>query len=151
MHRSEVDSLQVFQSSDTMAMLRMVFCILFWTSTVLTLALGQGLVYHDQPVEKWRKTFNAIGEGNGVFLSPPGDMLVAVSRLGIVRAYDPADGGVLWTFSPPLIGGGSISCQSGITFVYTETLAYLAYMVTDTVAGEVSTYVKCGLREPGNP
>ena len=100
---------------------------------------SQDLLYHEKPREIWRKTFNAIGEGNGVFLSPFKDKLMVVSRAGILRAYDPADGRVLWTFSPPLMEGTSFSCQSGITFVETPEATYLTYMIVDNAAGETST------------
>ena len=97
------------------------------------------LVYNKEPRELWRQTFNAVGEGNGVFLTPAKDKLIAVSRAGILRAYNPTDGRVEWTYSPTLVTGGSVSCHSGITFVETLSSTYLAYMVIDTVAKEVST------------
>lgn len=100
---------------------------------------GQELVYHEQPRRVWSKTFNAIGEGNGVYLTPAQDKLIAVSRSGILRAYDPTNGDVLWTFSPPLMDGGSTSCQSGITFVEGSESTYLAYMVIDAVASQITT------------
>ena len=115
-----------------------LFRSLFLTVWVASVR-AQDLIYHDKPREIWRNTFNSIGEGNGVFLSPSKDKLVVVSRAGILRAYDPANGGDLWTFSPPLIAGRSFSCQSGITFVETSQSTYLAYMIVDSVAGEIST------------
>lgn len=106
----------------------------------VTSVCAQDLIYHDNPREIWRNTFNAIGVGNGVFLSPSKDALVVVSRAGILRAYDPADGSDLWTFSPPLLAGTSFRCQSGITFVETpQATTYLAYMIVDNAAGEAST------------
>eukprot|EP00977_Amphora_coffeiformis_P002529 scaffold473_cov156-Amphora_coffeaeformis.AAC.11 len=108
-----------------------------WVISVCT----QDLLYHDKPHEIWRNTFNAIGEGNGVFLTPSKDKLVVVSRAGILRAYDPADGSDLWTFSPPLMEGTSFSCQSGITFVETPQATYLTYMIVDNAAGEASTRI----------
>lgn len=119
-------------------MMTRLLCCLLW-AVAFVLVQGQGLTYHSSPREIWRQTFNAIGEGNGVYLTPTHDMLVAVSRVGILRAYNPDGGEILWTFSPPLIGGGSVSCQSGITFVETSAATYLAYMVVDTAAREVST------------
>lgn len=113
-----------------------------WSVLVTTLAQGQELVYLDEPREIWRKTFNAIGEGNGVYLTPSRDTLVAVSRAGILRAYDPADGAVLWTFNPPLVQGASYWSQGGVTFAQTPSLEYLAYMVIHTIAQNVQTCVK---------
>ena len=112
--------------------------VLFWIFWPRR-ALAQDLIYHDQPRRIWSKTFNAIGEGNGVYLTPARDKLIAVSRTGILRAYDPANGDVLWTFSPPLMGGGSTSCQSGISFFDASSSTHLAYMVIDTVAGQTTT------------
>jgi hypothetical protein len=103
--------------------------------------MAQDLLYHDEPRWLWSVTFNAIGEGNGLYMTPQKDKLIAVSRSGIVRAYTPMDGNVLWTFSPPPIDGGSVSCQSGATFVETSASSFLVYMIIDRVAGESSTYV----------
>lgn len=116
-----------------------IVCAAAW----LVIVNAQDVIYHDEPRELWRKTFSAIGQGNGVYLTPSSEKLVAVSRSGILRAYNPADGQVLWTFSPPLLGGGSVSCQGGITFVEKAGATYLAYMVIDTNQGEgqVSTCV----------
>lgn len=119
-------------------MMTMFRCLL-WTAWIVASVRAQDLVYHDRPREIWRRTFNAVGEGNGVFLSPAEDRLVVVSRAGILRAYDPANGNDLWTFSPPLVDGRSFSCQSGITFVETSQSTYLAYMIVDSFAGESST------------
>ena len=119
-----------------------LFCWIHLLLVLPALVQSQSLVYHDAPREVWRKTFNAIGEGNGVYLTPSGDKLIAVSRAGILRAYDPTDGSVLWTYSPSLMDGGSVSCQSGITFIETFLTTHLAYMVMDTVAGQVSTCVQ---------
>ena len=115
--------------------------LLVWLACLLVSGQSQELFYHDQPHETWRMTFNSIGEGNGLYLTPAKDKLIAVSRSGILRSFSPSDGSVQWTFSPPLISGGSVSCLGGLTFVETVASTYLAYMVVDTINGEASTYV----------
>lgn len=115
--------------------------LLVWVIALIS-TQGQELVYLDEPRELWRFTFNAIGEGNGVYLSPSNDKLVAVSRAGILRAYDPAYGSTLWTFNPPFVQGASYRCLGGVTFAQTTTLEYLAYMVIYTVDLDVQTCVR---------
>ena len=116
---------------------------LFWIVWALwpVLTQAQEIIYHNEPRRAWTKTFNSIGEGNGVYLTPARDKLIAVSRAGILRAYDPASGDVLWTFSPPLMDGGSTICQSGVTFIEGASSTLLAYMLVDTVAGQDTTCV----------
>lgn len=52
--------------------------------------------YLDEPVESWRAEFPSMDIGNGVFVSPSGDMVVAVGSNALVRAYQPSNGEVLW-------------------------------------------------------
>jgi hypothetical protein len=59
-------------------------------------AAQNATTYLDEPVESWRAEFPSIGIGNGVFASPSGDMVVAVASNGLVRAYQPSNGDVLW-------------------------------------------------------
>ena len=102
-----------------MTMMKQLFRFLLLSAVGLGLVKCQedgDIIYHSTPKEVWRKTFNAIGQGNGVYLAAP-DLLVAVSRAGIVRGFNPSDGTILWTFSPLALTGGSVSCQGGMTLM----------------------------------
>lgn len=66
-------------------------------SAMAAICAGQDATkYLDEPVESWRSEFPATGMGNGVFVSPNGDMVVAVASSGLVRAYRPSNGEILW-------------------------------------------------------
>lgn len=68
---------------------------------------------------------DGIDKGNGVFLSPSGDLAVVVSRNGAVSAFNPATGVPVWSFPTPSATSNS---TSGAFFV-SGASPYIAYCV----------------------
>jgi hypothetical protein len=115
-----------------------------------TIALANGqITYLDAPVEGWRASFAPMEQGNGVFLSPDGSMVVAIASNCLVRAFGQATGEVRWTSNPPP-GDGSSSCNGGITFNDNADIPYFTYMVNDNVQGTISTRVIMGDIDTGD-
>ena len=120
-------------------MIGLFLCLLWILWPVVVTTQAQEIIYHEEPRRVWTEVFNAVGQGNGVYLTPTRDKLVAVSSVGTIKAFS-TSGSVLWIFSPPLIDGRRTSCQSGIIFAEdASSSTYLAYMVMDTVAGQTTT------------
>ena len=117
--------------------MRFVLPLVFLVSIFATVLCDE-LEYLDPPLETWRRSFLSVGPRNCVFMAPTGDMLVAVSEAGIVEAYEPLSGSVLWTFSPESISGMTTSSQSGITFAFHADVPYLAYSITYVNASDIS-------------
>jgi outer membrane protein assembly factor BamB len=88
----------------------------------------------DEVQVAWQIFTNAVGKGNGAFLSPRGDALVVVSSNGVVRALNPEDGVALWSF--PSTPGATSS--SGAFFNTNADTPYVAYCVT---SGGAARYV----------
>jgi outer membrane protein assembly factor BamB len=88
----------------------------------------------DEVQVAWQIFTNAVGKGNGAFMSPRGDALVVVSSNGVVRALNPEDGEALWSF--PSTPGATSS--SGAFFNTNADTPYVAYCVT---SGGAARYV----------
>jgi outer membrane protein assembly factor BamB len=88
----------------------------------------------DEVQMPWQKFTNAVGKGNGVFMSPRGDALVVVSSDTVVRALNPEDGEPLWSF--PATPGATTS--SGAFFNTNADTPYVAYCIT---SGGAARYV----------
>ena len=73
---------------------------------------------------------NGVQQGNGLYMSPDGQMLVATSFDGTVRAFEPQTGAILWTYQPDSIGL-QYRCFSGVTFNYQADPKYLVYAIAD--------------------
>ena len=103
-------------------------------------AIGQDLDYLPTPEEAWdrREVFPPIGEGNGVYMSPDGQMVVGIASTCFLKAFSPS-GATLWQYPTPLLPSASgLTCKGGITFSYNST-KYLTYMAIDTVGGVNTT------------
>lgn len=72
-----------------------------------------------------------VREGNGLYISPDGSMLVSTSFDGTVRAFDPIIGDILWTYTPNNLGF-PIRCFSGVTFNLQSATPFLVYTVADS-------------------
>eukprot|EP00980_Cylindrotheca_fusiformis_P017325 scaffold5380_cov131-Cylindrotheca_fusiformis.AAC.2 len=74
----------------------------------------------DDPQVLWSEQLDAeFSYGNGVFLTPDGSELIAITTEGLVTSYDPDTGDENWTVDPPSVEDGSsnsIESHSGITF-----------------------------------
>ena len=73
---------------------------------------------------------SGVREGNGVFMSPDGQLLVSTSFDATLRAFDPMTGAVKWTYTPNSLGF-PIACLSGVTFNYEGIRPYLIYAIAD--------------------
>jgi outer membrane protein assembly factor BamB len=74
---------------------------------------------------------------NPVFLSPGGNVLVVVSSDGQVRALNPKDGEVLWSY--PSTPGATSS--SGAFFSLNGPIPYVAYCITSAGAARYDVFV----------
>ena len=83
----------------------------------------------DKITTAWKEFTGGVDAGNGVFLSPDGNMAVVVSRDAFVRAFDAATGAQMWSFSPT----GISTSTSGAFFSLNGTTPYIAISV---VTGE---------------
>jgi outer membrane protein assembly factor BamB len=96
-----------------------------------------GLEYLDDPVLLWTNfTSNnlfGLGEGNGIFMSPDGKMLVSTSVDATVRAFDPLTGTIIWTYKPDSVGF-PIRCFGGLTFNYQAANPYMVYAIADAAS-----------------
>lgn len=72
----------------------------------------------------WSQFTGGVGAGNGVFISPPGDLAVVVSSDASVRAFDPLLGTIKWSASPP---DTSSTSTSGAFFSYEGASPYIIY------------------------
>lgn len=94
---------------------------------------AQDFTYQD-PVLLWQgltsDTSAGVYEGNGVYVSPDGSMIVSTSADGTLRAFEPVTGAVMWTFVPENLGF-AIRCWSGVTFNFRGDTPYMVYAVAD--------------------
>jgi WD40 repeat protein len=99
----------------------------------LAVAKGQ-LEYLDSPVLLWANFTSddgfGLSEGNGLYMSPDGNMLVSASLDSTVRAFDPLTGAILWTYKPDSLGF-PIRCFGGLTFNYQAANPYMVYAIAD--------------------
>jgi outer membrane protein assembly factor BamB len=115
-----------------------------WLLTLLLLATisvsvnGQSPVQYQDPQEAWRVPFMSMGKGNGVFISPNGKVLVAISQNADVSALDALSGEQLWTYTPNLASGAILTSSSGITFNQDAKTPYLVFSVTDELDDQKS-------------
>jgi outer membrane protein assembly factor BamB len=128
----------------TLRLRRRMNCCCFAYATVLWtvswLLCGSNAIsttYHsgDRVQVAWQVSTSPVGKGNGAFLSPRGDVLVAVSSDGLVRALDPQNGEALWTY--PSTPGTTSS--SGAFFSPNAPIPYVAYCIT---SGGATRYVR---------
>ena len=73
----------------------MVFCVKNAARLVGLVGLGSvraQLIYRSEPTQDWGARVGPIRRGNGVFLSPADDMVVASSFDGSVTAFDSETG-----------------------------------------------------------
>lgn len=108
-------------------------CLLFLGFLSPSASSGD-LTYLDGPRLLWNEFTFEVSQRNGVFLSPDESMLVATSVDGLVRAFAPLTGLLLWEFQPPS-RGFSIRCQSGVTFNYIADEPYIVYSIIDDAGG----------------
>jgi outer membrane protein assembly factor BamB len=115
-----------------------------WLSLLLLLSLsvfsayGQSSLQYVTPQEAWRAEFAPVGQRNGVFMSPDGEVLVGISMTAIVSAFDPLTGTQLWTFTPAPLSGATTTSASGITFNGVADPSYLVFSVTDDASGKIT-------------
>jgi outer membrane protein assembly factor BamB len=76
----------------------------------------------------WTGSAGPVGVGNGVFLSPNGDVAVVVSSDASATAFNPLDGTELWSYDPP---SATANSTSGAFFCYSAPTPYLVYSFAD--------------------
>jgi hypothetical protein len=76
----------------------------------------------------WSGSASAVGEGNGVYLSPDGALAVVVSTDATVKAFNSLDGTVVWTFPAPTTTATSLG---GAFFCYASTTPFVLYSYVD--------------------
>ena len=59
-----------------------------------------GSDYLAEPALAWSAGIGQIGEGNGAFVSPSGDLLAVVGSDATVRGINPKTGKELWIYTP---------------------------------------------------
>jgi PQQ enzyme repeat len=105
------------------------YATVLWTvSWLLCGSNAISTTYHsgDQVQVAWQVSTSPVGKGNGAFLSPRGDALVVLSSDGQVRALDPEDGELLWSY--PSTPGATSS--SGVFFSPNAPIPYVADCIT---------------------
>lgn len=113
---------------------------LSWKNSLIALAtiwLGSSSVQaqtqhfgQDELVELWTVSTNAVGVGNGAFMSPRGDLLAVISNDGLIRALNPSNGTRIWSF-PPEVGTTS---TSGIFFSSEAAVPYTVHCIQSGAA-----------------
>jgi hypothetical protein len=109
----------------------------YWTTIPVNILLLLALVsvahaqinYLSNATLVWQKFSSPVLQGNGVFLSPAGDLAVVVSRDATVRAFDPLTGKVAWVFTPSKKNLAAVESFSGAFFSTGVTTPYIAYSV----------------------
>ncbi len=101
------------------------------------------LEYLDTPSVLWsdRTTDDAtlgVKQGNGLYLSPDGSMLVSTSADGTLRAFEPSSGTILWTYKPPSLGV-VFRCFGGLHFNDQAPTPYMVYAIADGLTEPLST------------
>ena len=90
--------------------------------------------YLNTPVVEWTNYTSpenaGPAEGNGLYLSPRGDLLVATSFDATVRAFDPHTGHIVWTYQPNSLGY-PMRCFGGVTFNMEAATPYLVVAIAD--------------------
>lgn len=84
------------------------------------------LTYRESPELQWDARVQSVREGNGVFLSPDEDLLVATSNLGYVTGFGAKDGSEIfqYTYDPNTTNIEFISSSSGISFSKTDFVVF---------------------------
>jgi hypothetical protein len=104
------------------------------TLTPTMTASGEGAYYStaDQVRIAWTAQAYDVSSGNGVFLSPDGNVLVVVSYDGSVRGFNPRDGAEKWKYSPDVLqdtssfGGAFFSNYQGQPYVLYSLVTFAA-------------------------
>jgi hypothetical protein len=109
--------------------------------TVLLVALGisqagaQDAVnpLRDSPLLIWTKDIgNGVLQGNGVFLTPNGNHLIATSEFGAVTCLDALTAETVWEYVPSSVEGSIVRSRSGVAFTTENALEpYMVYSVDD--------------------
>jgi hypothetical protein len=100
-----------------------------------------GAQYLTPTAPLWQQGISQIDQGNGVFLSPDGKLLVVVSRDATVRSFNPVTGDPGWTFTPTdaeksnSFGGASFCNFNGQPYV-------LISVTTNAIFADLAT--RCG-------
>jgi hypothetical protein len=90
--------------------------------------------YFNEPDVAWTNftsdDFEGPREGNGLYMSPDGRLLVSTSVDATIRAFHPETGDVLWTYKPNSLGF-PIRCFGGVTFNLQASRPYLVFSIAD--------------------
>lgn len=95
--------------------------------------------YLNPPEVAWTATGSEAKPGNGLFVSPDGDLLVGSFLDGSLIMYNPETGEKLGSYTPDVTSGATIRGFGGVTFAYTGSTKYLLYAVTENPFGEAQT------------
>jgi hypothetical protein len=98
-------------------------------ASTITSAQQQSIEYIT-PQEAWRVPYLPMQRGNGVYMEPNGEILVAVSYYADVSAMNPLTGDLVWDYTPNLASGAILTTSSGITFNSLANPPYLVFAVT---------------------
>lgn len=96
---------------------------------------GAQLSHRDSPEIQWEVQIKSVRQGNGVFLSPNEEMLVASTNLGYVSAFGARDGAEVfhYTYVPDTTAIEFISSTSGIAFS-TDYMVYSVIVNKDSIS-----------------
>lgn len=103
-----------------------ILLLISFSLSSLSCVEGQ-LTYRSNPELQWNARVQSVREGNGIFLSPNEEMIVASSNLGYISAFGARDGAEVFRYNyvPNSTDVQFISCGSGLAFA----LDYMVFSV----------------------
>lgn len=92
-----------------------------------------------EPEPRWTQVFEAMGDNNGIVVSPDNQSLYLTSSLGNLRALNPSTGETYWTYAPTGDGTQPFSTNGEATFS-PDGLLVMYTLTTGTIGGGTETW-----------